>query len=82
MTTAVDTNVLLDVLVPNEAFKKASGRALQRALRQGNVCICDIVYAELCIYFETQRECDRFLGDLGIRVQPLTREADFLASRI
>jgi predicted nucleic acid-binding protein len=43
--------------------------------------INDIVYAELCIHFETQRECDAFLESNEIRVQSLTREAYFLASR-
>ena len=43
--------------------------------------ISDIVYAELCIHFETQRECDVFLESNEIRVQALRRDAHFLASR-
>ena len=43
--------------------------------------ICDPVYAELCIYFATQREGDAFLHANEIRVEPLTNEAHFLASR-
>ena len=43
--------------------------------------ISDIVYAELCIHFEIQRECDAFLEANEIRVQALTREAHFQASR-
>jgi hypothetical protein len=31
MITAVDTNILLDILVPNEAFYEASASALQDA---------------------------------------------------
>ena len=81
MTTAVDTNVLLDILVPNEQFYEASANALQEAASEGSVVISDIVYAELCIHFETQREFDQFLENSEIRVQALTREAHFLASR-
>lgn len=43
--------------------------------------ISDIVYAELCIHFEIQRECDAFLEGNEIVVQALTREAHFHARR-
>jgi predicted nucleic acid-binding protein len=81
MTTAVDTNILLDILVPNDAFYNASVDALQRSAA-GVLVICDIVYAELCIHFERRQECDEFLESNEIRVEPLTREAHFLASRV
>jgi predicted nucleic acid-binding protein len=81
MITAIDTNVLLDILVPNEEFYEVSAAALQECATAGSLVICDLVYAELCIHFATQRECDAFLEANEIRVQPLTREAHFLASR-
>src|SRR3954449_1812327 len=81
MITAIDTNILLDILVPNEDFYEASANALQDAAGEGSLVISDIVYAELCIQFETQRECDAFLEDTEIRVQALAREAHFAASR-
>lgn len=81
MITAVDTNILLDILVPNERFYAASADALEQAASEGLIVISDIVYAELCIHFEAQRECDGFLESNEIRVQNLTHEAHFLASR-
>jgi hypothetical protein len=81
MITAIDTNILLDVLVPNEDFYEASTNALQEAAGEGSLVISDIVYAELCIHFEIQRECDAFLEANEIRVQAPTREAHFHASR-
>ncbi len=81
MITAIDTNVLLDVLLPNEEFYEASAEALQEAASAGSLAICDLVYAELCVCFEVQRDCDSFLESNGIRVQPLTRAAQFEASR-
>jgi predicted nucleic acid-binding protein len=81
MITAVDTNILLDILVPNETFYEISASALQDAAADGSLVVSDIVYAELCVHFETQRECDTFLESIEIRVQALTREAQFLASR-
>ena len=81
MITAIDTNILLDILVPNEDFYEASADALQEAATEGSLVVSDIVYAELCIHFETQRESDTFLESNEIRVQALSRQAHFLASR-
>lgn len=81
MITAIDTNILLDILAPNEKFCDASARALEDAATSGGLVICDLVYAELCVHFPTQRECDDFLYANEIRVEPLSREAHFLASR-
>jgi predicted nucleic acid-binding protein len=47
MITAVDTNILLDILVPNEQFYEASADLLERAAGEGSIVISDIVYAEL-----------------------------------
>ncbi|HEY1759678.1 MAG TPA: type II toxin-antitoxin system VapC family toxin [Bryobacteraceae bacterium] len=81
MITAVDTNILLDILLPDESFYEASVLALEGAASSGSLVICDLVYAELCIHFLGQRECDAFLEGNEIRVEPLSREAGFLASR-
>ena len=82
MITAVDTNILLDILLPNETFYDRSGNALEAAAVSGSLVICDLVYAELCVHFESQGVCDEFLSDLGIRTEALGRPASFLASRV
>jgi len=82
MITAIDTNVLLDVLIPNEEFLARSLRAVDEASLQGSLVICDLVYGELSIHFPSQRECDEFLDATDIRVEPLDRSAHFLAGRI
>jgi predicted nucleic acid-binding protein len=81
MITALDTNVLLDILLPNENFYDASAAALENAASEGSLVICDVVYAELCAHFRTERECGEFLKDTDIRVESLGRGACFLASR-
>jgi predicted nucleic acid-binding protein len=82
MISAVDTNILLDVLIPNNGFVENSMRALEESAASGLVVICDILYAELCIHFDSQRQCDHFLESCEIRAEPLTKEAHFLASRV
>jgi len=81
MITAIDTNVLLDILVPDEEFFEASVKALEDAATSGALVVCDLVYAELCTHFSSQRECDAFLESNEIRVESLSREAHFPASR-
>jgi len=80
MITAIDTNVLLDVLLPNPTYVSKSTEALEAA-STGSLVICDLVYAELCVQFDHQAECDEFLEDNQIRVEALSRDASFLASR-
>ena len=80
MTTAINTNILLDVLIPSEAFYEASAATLERSAARLMV-VCDIGYAELSVHFESQSECNDFLEGNDIRVEPLTRQAHFLASR-
>jgi len=82
MITAIDTNVLLDILVPNEKFCGASTQAIEAASAEGALVICDLVYAELGAFFTAQRDCDEFLRDNEIRVEPLSRAAHFLAGRL
>jgi len=82
MISAIDTNVLLDVLLQDERFCQPSLATLEEAARTGSLVICDVVYAELCGHFETQRLCDAFLEENQIRVEPLGRSAAFLASRV
>ncbi|HWQ69813.1 MAG TPA: type II toxin-antitoxin system VapC family toxin [Patescibacteria group bacterium] len=70
MITAIDTNVLLDLLIPGTPFGEVSQRALESSLQAGRLVIGDMVYAELAVHFASQRELDRFLTDTGIEVVP------------
>jgi len=80
MITAVDTNVLFDVVLPNQTFARQSIGLLSESVDLGTIVICDIVYAELCGYFATREACDVFLIEAQMKVQSLSREALFLAS--
>ncbi len=82
MISAIDTNVLLDILKPNDSFPDAAAAMIEDAANRGSLVVCDIVYAEICIQFATRRECDHFFDRNEIRIEPLDRAAHFLASRI
>jgi len=72
--TAVDTNVLLDVLLADPEHAEASADRLDRAAREGPLVICDIVYAELAACFGSPDEPDAWLAEAGIRREPFVPE--------
>jgi predicted nucleic acid-binding protein len=82
MITAIDTNVLLDVLLPNDDFCDTAIAAIEQSVTAGSLVICDVVYAELCVHFSAQQDCDDFLAANQIRVEALTRASQFAASRV
>lgn len=79
MITAVDTNILLDVLIPNSDYCQASKQMLDRAWQHGSLVVCEVVYAELAAQFRNQVKLDTFLQDTGIRLSHLTVESLNLA---
>ena len=70
MMTAVDTNILLDVLIPEAPYGAASQQSLDTALQQGTLVLNEVVYAELAAHFPTLEQLERFLADTGIRLVP------------
>jgi predicted nucleic acid-binding protein len=70
MITAVDTNILLDVLIPEAPFGAASQQSLDTALQQGTLVLHEVVYAELAAHFPTLEELERFLADTSMRLVP------------
>ncbi len=74
MITAVDTNVLLDVLGGAEPHGRASLEALRRCLAEGAIVACEIVWAETTAWFE-EEDGMAALGQLGVRFVPTTAES-------
>ena len=81
MITAVDTNVLLDVLVPSAPRTQSSLQALTQSRDAGPIVISEPVYAELAGHFATREQLDRFLGEADIQLHPSSLEALYLAGR-
>ncbi len=80
MKTAVDTNVLLDVLVGDEAAIAAASRSLMEASRRGQLVICPVVYAELAAAFERREDLAAFLSDMSVRTEQFSEEALWLSA--
>ena len=66
MITAVDTNIVLDVLIPGQAFGESSKRLLDHHLSNGRLIFCEVAYAELAAYFPSEKALKQFVTDTGI----------------
>jgi len=75
VTSAVDTNVLLDVLVPGAPHASTSKAALDRAHADGALVICEVVYAELAVHFRSAEQLDGFPEAPRLRVLPSSPKA-------
>ena len=79
MITAVDTNILLDVFLPDERFATDSAELLKLAYDEGALIICDIVYAELVPQFEDRQRLDNTLAIINVALSSIDTDVAFLA---
>lgn len=80
MRLAIDSSVLLSI-VNGEPAGEAWMDALVRARRQGQLVICEVVYAELAPAFETRDALDQTLNDLGTGLDPIDAGSAWLAGQ-
>ena len=79
MITAVDTNIILDVLIPGEPFGESSKELLDRHFSQGKLILCEVVVAELAARFPSQEELASFLADTRMDLLHSNEESLYLA---
>lgn len=79
MITFVDTNVLLDVFLPDPQWGPKSKISLDQAYAEGSLVINEIIYAELAPQFPEKKLLDESLKTLGIRVVLLDLESAYAA---
>lgn len=75
MITAIDTNILVDIILPDLSHAAASKALLDSAYQEGALIINEVVYAELASQFPSQDSLDEFLGRTSIRLEQSQREA-------
>ena len=71
MITAVDTNVLLDVFLPDEIHGPRSLERLRNAYDRGTILVCDVVYAELVPAFGDRNALEEALREIGATISPI-----------
>ena len=80
--TLVDSNVLLDILTEDPAWKDWSGGALADAAEAGPLYINPIVYSEVSIRFTTIEAIEDALPSEDYRREPIPWAAAFLAGKV
>jgi predicted nucleic acid-binding protein len=81
MITAVDTNILVDVLEPDQKHGKRSLDLLKQAMREGSVVACEVVWAEVATaYAEKMAEVVDGLSQAGIGYLAMNQAAAFKAA--
>jgi predicted nucleic acid-binding protein len=77
----VDTNVLLDVLQNDPKWAEWSQGELDTASLTDSLAINAVIYSELSIAFERIEELESVLSEASLSVEPIPREALFLAGK-
>lgn len=82
MSTAVDTNVLLDVFADDARFGARSRAALRACREQGDLIACEVVWAEVAAAFADRRKAADALGRLGVRFVAIDEAAAITAGTV
>ena len=81
MIKAIDTNILLDILIPNSAYLTSSLDCLLNVDKEDELIISSIVFAELGTQFLSFDDLVGFLKQTGIKMIPLNEKSLFEASK-
>jgi predicted nucleic acid-binding protein len=79
MITAVDTNIILDILIPGEPFSDSSKELLDAHLCKGKLILCEVVVAELASRFSSESEFAAFLADTRMSLVHSSDKSLYLA---
>ena len=86
MITAIDTNILIDILLKDAEFGEKSRELLENHSKLGSLIISQITYSEVMVLFLKKHEMriavsklDEFLDDMNVQVSEFTKE-DLIAS--
>ncbi len=88
MITAVDTNIILDILKGDSLFFEKSKSLLEEYNQKGMLFICPLVYSELLLFFikkhTTQQDAikalEQFLFDFNIHITDFSKEDAYVAA--
>jgi predicted nucleic acid-binding protein len=81
MINSVDTNILLDILIPNAAQLQSSLQSLSNIDPDDELIVSEVVFAELGSQFKSFNDLNRFLRDTGIILVHSNEDSLFEASR-
>lgn len=73
MITAIDSNILIDILEPDPKFGPTSRIALKRCFQEGSVIACEVVWAEVVTaYGAKKKKAVNAMEQMGVKYSPLS----------
>jgi predicted nucleic acid-binding protein len=81
VTTLVDANVLIDVWTAASEWADWSSSAIVAAGEIGELVINPIIYAEVCVPFDSPEEADRAMAPHVFKREALPWQASFPAAK-
>ncbi len=81
MTVAVDSNILFDILLPEQKYKDSSLKLILFYSKTDRLIISEIVYSELASQFTDIKILDSFLNDANIILENTTSNGLWIASK-
>lgn len=82
MITAIDSNVILDVLGRDPEFALASKAAIEACAVAGSIVACEVVWAETAGWFRSPVDQSDILERMKIAFSPLGAQAAHEAGRV
>ncbi len=79
MITAVDTNVLIDIVRADETFGLRSLDAVRRCVQEGQIVACDVVWTEFSAIFASPQVFEKALRSLPLVFSPTDKQSAVLA---
>jgi predicted nucleic acid-binding protein len=78
----VGTSVLLDVLQDDTQWAKWSQGQLETAALTDRLVVNAVIYTELSMAFGRIEELEKVIGEAALTLEPIPREALFLAGKV
>ncbi|MDA3938231.1 MAG: type II toxin-antitoxin system VapC family toxin [Spirochaetia bacterium] len=82
MISVIDTNILLDIFLPDPVHGESSLKLLETVYQQGSLVICDIVYSELSPQFDEKKLLDESLEKIGISIISPNTDTLYMAGQL
>jgi predicted nucleic acid-binding protein len=78
----VDTNVLLDILQDDPQWAEWSQQQLETVSLTDSLAINAVIYSELSMAFERIEDLEAVIAEASLTLEPIPREALFLAGKV
>jgi hypothetical protein len=81
MIAAVDTNIFLDILLPDPDYQGSSYGLLTKYMKTALLIISEVVYSELASQFDERSILNDFIHDMNIKIIASSPDALWAAAK-